>query len=106
MVATTRSRGKLDELRAMGAEAVVMDGLDAVAVGEVVARTAPEVLVHQMTALNGAGSLRRFDREFAPPTRCGRPGPTTCSRRLQPPVPAGSSRRATPDGRTFVQEGR
>jgi nucleoside-diphosphate-sugar epimerase len=49
----------------MGAEAVVMDGLDARAVGEVVARTAPEVVVHQMTALNGVRNLRRFDREFA-----------------------------------------
>jgi hypothetical protein len=39
----------------MGAEAVVMDGLDATAVGEVVARAAPEVVVHQMTALNGVG---------------------------------------------------
>jgi nucleoside-diphosphate-sugar epimerase len=65
VVAATRSPRKLEELRAMGAEAVVMDGLDPVAVGEVVGRAAPEVVVHQMTALHGAGNLRRFDREFA-----------------------------------------
>jgi 2-alkyl-3-oxoalkanoate reductase len=65
VVATTRSQSRLGELRAMGAEAVVMDGLDPVEVGEVVARAAPEVVVHQMTALNGTGNLRRFDREFA-----------------------------------------
>jgi 2-alkyl-3-oxoalkanoate reductase len=66
VVATTRSPVRLGELRAMGAEAVVMDGLDARAVGEVVARAAPEVVVHQMTALNGVRNLRRFDRQFAP----------------------------------------
>ena len=65
VVATTRSPGKLDELGAMGAEAVIMDGLDPVAVGEVVGRAAPEVVVHQMTALKGVNNLRRFDREFA-----------------------------------------
>ena len=65
VVATTRSPAKLDRLRAMGAEAVVMDGLDPMAVGEVVARAAPEVVVHQMTALAGVRNLRRFDREFA-----------------------------------------
>jgi uncharacterized protein YbjT (DUF2867 family) len=45
VVATTRSPGKLAELSAMGAEAVVMDGLDPVTVGEVVARAAPDVVV-------------------------------------------------------------
>jgi nucleoside-diphosphate-sugar epimerase len=65
VVATTRSPSRLGELRAMGAEAVVMDGLDQTAVGEVVAGAAPEVVVHQMTALNGVENLRRFDREFA-----------------------------------------
>lgn len=65
VVATTRSPGKLDQLRAMGADAVVMDGLDPIAVGEVVAHAAPEVVVHQMTALAGVRNLRRFDRQFA-----------------------------------------
>jgi nucleoside-diphosphate-sugar epimerase len=65
VVATTRTPAKMDQLRAMGAEAVVMDGLDPLAVGEVVARAAPEVVVHQMTALAGVRNLRRFDREFA-----------------------------------------
>jgi nucleoside-diphosphate-sugar epimerase len=42
-----------------------MDGLDAGSVGEAVARAAPEVIVHQMTALTGNGNLKRFDAEFA-----------------------------------------
>ncbi len=65
VVATTRRPAKLDQLRAMGAEAVVMDGLDPMAVAEALGRAAPEVVVHQMTALAGVRNLRRFDREFA-----------------------------------------
>jgi nucleoside-diphosphate-sugar epimerase len=65
VVATTRQQGKLGELRALGAEAVVMNGLDAASVGEVVARAEPEAIVHQMTALAGASDLKHFDEAFA-----------------------------------------
>jgi 2-alkyl-3-oxoalkanoate reductase len=65
VTASTRSPAKLDELRALGAEPVVMDGLDAAEVGEAVARARPEVVVHQMTALAGKPNLRRFDTWFA-----------------------------------------
>jgi nucleoside-diphosphate-sugar epimerase len=65
VVATTRKREKLDALRALGAEAVVMDGLDAGSVGEAVARAEPDVIVHQMTALTGALDLKHFDEAFA-----------------------------------------
>jgi len=43
----------------------VLDGLDAAAVGEVVARAEPEVIVHEMTAIPGNPDLRKFDRTFA-----------------------------------------
>jgi nucleoside-diphosphate-sugar epimerase len=49
----------------MGAEPVVVDGLDGVAVGEAVARAEPDAIVHQMTALAGMSDLRHFDRSFA-----------------------------------------
>ena len=65
VTATTRSPGKVDELRRLGAEAAVADGLDAPAVREAVARAEPEAIVHQMTALAGAPNLRRFDEWFA-----------------------------------------
>jgi nucleoside-diphosphate-sugar epimerase len=65
VVASSRSREKVDGLRALGAEPVVMDGLNALEVGEVVARAEPDAIVHQMTALAGMGNLRRFDKEFA-----------------------------------------
>ena len=65
VVATTRSAAKAKLLRAAGATAVVVDGLDPVAIGEAVARAEPEVIVHQMSALAGQPDLRRFDRWFA-----------------------------------------
>jgi len=65
VVATTRSATKAKLLRAAGATAVVVDGLDAAAIGEVVARAEPDAIVHQMSALGGAPDMRRFDRWFA-----------------------------------------
>jgi 2-alkyl-3-oxoalkanoate reductase len=65
VVATTRTPDKADLLRGLGAEPLVLDGLDAAAVGEAVARTRPDAIVHQMTALAGMSSLRRFDTVFA-----------------------------------------
>ena len=65
VVVSTRSPEKLERLRALGAEAVVMDGLDAGSVGEAVARAEPEVVVHQMTALAGIDDLKHFDETFA-----------------------------------------
>ena len=65
VTATTRSPGKAAMLRELGAEPVVVDGLDAVAVGEAVARAEPEVVIHQMTSLAGSFNLRNFDKMFA-----------------------------------------
>ena len=65
VTATTRSPGKAAMLRDLGAEPVVVDGLDAMAVGEAVGRAEPEVVIHQMTALAGTFDLRRFDKMFA-----------------------------------------
>ncbi len=65
VTATTRSPGKTGLLRSLGAEPVVADGLDGAAVGEAVARAQPEVVIHQMTALSGPFSIRKFDKTFA-----------------------------------------
>jgi nucleoside-diphosphate-sugar epimerase len=65
VVGTTRSPEKVESLRALGASALVMDGLDAASVGEAVARAEPEIVVHEMTSLVGVGDLPRFDAEFA-----------------------------------------
>jgi nucleoside-diphosphate-sugar epimerase len=65
VVGTTRSRDKARALEALGAEAVVVDGLDAAGIGEAVARAEPDAIIHQMTALAGKPDLRRFDKWFA-----------------------------------------
>ena len=69
VTATTTGRAKLGLLEQLGAEGVVMDGLDAAAVGEAVAAAKPDVVVNQMTALSeahaGKPNLRKPDRFFA-----------------------------------------
>src|SRR4051794_30561822 len=65
VVATSRTADKAPELLAMGAETVVVDGLDTAGVREAVARGVPDVIVHEMTALAGKPDLRRFDKWFA-----------------------------------------
>jgi nucleoside-diphosphate-sugar epimerase len=69
VTATTTSPAKVEVLEHLGAEAVVMDGLDAAAVGEAVAKAQPEVIVHQMTAISAAHAgkpdMKHMDRWFA-----------------------------------------
>ena len=61
---TTRSPAKAEAIRALGAEPVTMDGLDAASVLAAVRAAEPDVIVHQMTALVGI-DFRKFDRSFA-----------------------------------------
>ena len=65
VTATTRTPGKAARLRAAGAAPVVVDGLNREAVITAVRAAAPEVIIHEMTALGDMRSLRNFDREFA-----------------------------------------
>ena len=65
VTATTRAPGKAGQLRGAGAQPVVLDGLDREAVIAAVRAAAPEVIVHQMTALAGMRSLRNPDKAFA-----------------------------------------
>ncbi len=65
VTATTRTPGKIARLREAGAEPALVDGLDREAVLAAVRAAAPEVIVHEMTALADLRSLRRLDREFA-----------------------------------------
>ena len=65
VTATTRTPGKAGQLREAGAEPVVLDGLDREAVIAAVRTAAPEVIVHEMTALADMRSLRKPDKLFA-----------------------------------------
>src|SRR5258707_11870451 len=73
VTATTSSPGKLGLLEQLGADAIVMDGLDAVSVGEAVATVRPDAIVHQMTAISpahaGKPNFKHFDRWFATTSR-------------------------------------
>jgi nucleoside-diphosphate-sugar epimerase len=73
VTATTTSAGKVGLLEQLGAEGVVMDGLDAASVGEVVAAARPDAIVNQMTGLSvahaGKPNLRKPDRFFATTNR-------------------------------------
>ncbi|MHA6669868.1 NAD-dependent epimerase/dehydratase family protein [Homoserinimonas sp. A447] len=69
VTATTTSPGKVDFLRRLGADAVIMDGLDPLSVGEAVAEAQPDAIVHQMTAIApvhaGKPDIKHMDRWFA-----------------------------------------
>ena len=65
VTATTKTPGKVGQLRESGAEPAVVDGLDREAVIAAVWAAAPEVIVHQMTALADMRSLRKIDQVFA-----------------------------------------
>ena len=73
VTATTTSPAKLNLLAQMGADGVVMDGLDAVSVGEAVAKARPDTIAHQMTAISmahaGKPDMKHMDRWFAPTIR-------------------------------------
>lgn len=65
VTATTRTPGKVAQLREAGAEPVVLDGLDREAVIAAVLAAAPDVIMHQMTALADMRSVRKIDQGFA-----------------------------------------
>jgi 2-alkyl-3-oxoalkanoate reductase len=65
VTASTRKPANTTALSTAGATPVVLDGLDAMAVGEAVATAEPDVIVHQMTAIPASFGLRNFDKIFA-----------------------------------------
>ena len=98
VTATTRSPGKAGQLREAGAAPVVVDGLDRAAVIAAVRAAAPEVIVHQMTALADMRSLRNSDRVFAATNELRTRGTDNLLAAAAGRAPGGSSRRATPAG--------
>jgi nucleoside-diphosphate-sugar epimerase len=73
VTATTTSVAKLTLLSQLGAEGVVMDGLDARSVREAVAAARPDSVVHLMTAISpahtGKPDFKHMGRWFAPTNR-------------------------------------
>jgi nucleoside-diphosphate-sugar epimerase len=69
VVGLTRTPGKAETIRALGAQAAVADGLDAESIRGAVVSARPDIIVHEMTDLRGASDLRAFDRSFAKSNR-------------------------------------
>ena len=74
VIGTSRSPEKAARLRALGAEPVSLDALDARAVREAVARAEPDAIVHQATALTEVRFSRNLDRSFVETNRLRREG--------------------------------
>jgi nucleoside-diphosphate-sugar epimerase len=74
VIGTSRSPDKAERLRALGAEPVVLDAIDARAVREAVIAAEPDAIVHQATALADARFSRNMDRTFAQTNRLRRDG--------------------------------
>ena len=69
VVGSSRSPAKAEQLRRFGARPIVLDILDAGAVGQAVAAARPDAIIFQATALADAGFSRKLDRTFAPTNR-------------------------------------
>ena len=73
VTATTMTPAKLALVQELGADGVVMDGLDGASVGQAVAAARPDVIVHQMTAISptyaGNPDIKHMDRWFGPTIR-------------------------------------
>ena len=69
VIGTSRSPAGGERVRALGAEPVALDLLDARAVREAVLEAAPDAIAHQATALANVRWSRRFDRTFAATNR-------------------------------------
>jgi nucleoside-diphosphate-sugar epimerase len=61
----TRTPSKQDLVRELGARPAVADALDPEAVAQAVAEAEPEVVIHQLTAIDAAAFGRSLDKTFA-----------------------------------------
>jgi nucleoside-diphosphate-sugar epimerase len=65
VVALTRAATKAVQLEDSGVSAVIVDPLDKQRLTAEVRRAEPDVIIHQLTSLSGAGNFRKLDQEFA-----------------------------------------
>ena len=72
---SSRSPAKAEQLRALGAEPVVLDVLDAAAVRAAIAAARPDAIIYQATALANVHFGRNLDRGFTQTNRLRTEGP-------------------------------
>ena len=100
---TTSRPESAEAIRRLGAEPVVVDGLDAVGIGQAVARAEPDAIIHEMTALSGTPDFRHFDRWFALTNRLRTEGTEHLLAAARRPASSASSPRASPAGATAAR---
>jgi nucleoside-diphosphate-sugar epimerase len=61
---TTRSTEKASDLRNAGADAAIVDALDAAGVLAAVKQARPEVIIHELTAIPADLDIRKFEEQF------------------------------------------
>src|SRR5437588_9712440 len=69
VIGSSRSPRKAERLRALGAEPIVLDVLDAAATREAVAAARPDAIIYQATALADLSDFKHFDRSFTQTNR-------------------------------------
>lgn len=69
VIGTFRSAGNAERVRALGAQPIALDLLDAPAVRTAILEIKPDAIVHQATALADANFSRNLDRTFAQTNR-------------------------------------
>jgi nucleoside-diphosphate-sugar epimerase len=69
VIGTATSPDRAKRVRALGAEAIVLDLLDPLTVREAVLAAEPEAIVHEATALANLSDFKHFDRSFAQTNR-------------------------------------
>jgi 2-alkyl-3-oxoalkanoate reductase len=74
VIGTSTSNAGADRLRVLGAEPLVLDILDRVAVRRALFERAPDAIVHEATAIANVRFSKNLDRSFAPTNRLRREG--------------------------------
>lgn len=69
VIGTSRSASKLEQVRAFGAEPIVLDALDRAAVRNALLGKRPDAVIYQATSLANVSDFKHFDRSFAPTNR-------------------------------------
>lgn len=69
VIGTSRSSSKFEQLRALGAQPMALDALDAEAVRKALASTRPDAVVYEATSLANVSDFKHFDQSFAQTNR-------------------------------------
>ncbi len=69
VIGSSRSSAKTERLRALGAQPIVLDALDADGVRTAVAVSRPDAIVYEATSLADLRDFKHFDRSFAQTNR-------------------------------------